>query len=147
VPVLFFETATGHRQIRRIHQCDGVRLHTLAAEQPLQQVLIDPAQSAHPDPLPKLMQHPHARPIPTQPAEASPGGLFGQLSHHQIERMRRGQERQQMHAPQLGRTQGATTAAGELAWAQIVDERVGHIRRQQVQQAVGAGGRKDRSHE
>jgi hypothetical protein len=144
--VLFFEAATGCWQIRRVHQRDGVRLNALATEQPLQQVLIDLAQSTHPDLLPKLMQHPHARPMPTQPAEPSPGGLFGQLRHHQIERMRRGQQRQQMHAPQLGRTQSATAPAGELARAQMVDERVGHIRCQQVQQAVGAGRRKDGSH-
>jgi len=68
-----------------------VRLHALAPEQPLQQVLIDLAQSTHPDLLPKLVQHPHARPMPTHPAEMSPSGLFGQLSHHQIERMRRSQ--------------------------------------------------------
>jgi hypothetical protein len=144
--VLFFEAATGRRQIGGVHQRDGVRLNALATEQPLQQVLIDPAQSTHPDLLPKLMQHPHPRPLPTQPAETTPGGLFRQLSHHQIERMRRSQRRQQMHAPQLGRTQSATTPTGGLALAHLVDESVGHIRRQQVQQAVGTGRRKIISH-
>jgi hypothetical protein len=123
-----------------------VRLNALATEQPLQQVLIDLAQSTHPDLLPKLMQHPHARPMPTQPTEPSPGSLFGQLRHQQIERMRRSQQRQQMHAPQLGTTQSATTPTGELARAQMVDESVGHIRRQQIQQTVGAGRRQDSSH-
>jgi hypothetical protein len=144
--VLFFEAATGRWQIGRVHQCDAVRLNALATEQPLQQVLIDPAQSIHPDLLPKLMQHPHPRPLSTQPAKTTPGGLFRQLRHHQIERMRRSQQRQQMHAPQLGRTQSATTPTGGLAHAQVVDESVRHIRRQQVQQAVGAGRRKIISH-
>lgn len=95
-------------------------------EQALQQMLIDPAQAADPDLLAKLVQHPHARPMVAQPTEPTPRGLFGQLGHDQIERMRRRQQRQQMQAPQLRRTQGATPPAGELAWAQIVDERVGH---------------------
>ena len=81
MPVLFFETAAGRRQIRRVHQRDRVRLEALAPEQALQQVLIDPAQAAHADLLPKLVQHPRARPMPAQPAEPAPSGLFGQLSH------------------------------------------------------------------
>jgi hypothetical protein len=146
VPVLFFEAAAGRRQIRRVHQRDGVRLNAPAPEQPPQQVLIDLAQSAHSHPLSKLMQHPRARPMPAQPTEVSPSGLFGQLRHHQTERMRRGQQRPQMHAPQLGRAQGAATPAGGLGRAQIVDESVGHIRRQQVEQTVGAGGWKNSRH-
>jgi hypothetical protein len=65
VPVLFFEAAAGRGQIRRVHQRDGMRLHALATEQPLQQVLIDLAQSAHPDLLAKLVQHPRAGPMST----------------------------------------------------------------------------------
>jgi len=65
VPVLFFETAAGRRQIRRVHQRDRVRLHALAAQQSLQQMLIDPAQAAHPNLMAKLVQHPHPRPMPT----------------------------------------------------------------------------------
>jgi hypothetical protein len=91
VPVLFFEATTSRWQISRVHQCHGVRLTALAAEQLAQQMLIDLAQSAHAQSLPKLMEHTHARPMPTQSAEASPGRLFGKLSHHQVERMRRGQ--------------------------------------------------------
>jgi hypothetical protein len=144
--VLFFEAAAGRWQIRRVHQRDRVRLHALASEQAFQQMLIDPAQAAHTDLLPKLVQHPHAGPMPTQPAETTPCGLFGQLGYHQIERMRRSQQRQQMHAPQLWRTEGAASPAGELARAQVMNERVGHIRRHQLQQAVSSGGRKHNSH-
>jgi hypothetical protein len=109
-------------------------------------MLIDPAQPAHPDLLSELVQHAHPGPRSAQPAETTPRGLFGQLGDDQIERMRRRQQRQQMHAPQLGRTEGATAPAGELAGAQIVDERVGHIGRDQVEQANGPGGRKPGSH-
>lgn len=105
----------------------------MAAQQAFQQVLIDPAQAADADLPPKLVQHPHAGPMATQPAEPPPGGLFGQLCHDQIERMRRSQQRQQMQTPQLRRAQSTPPPAGELARAQIVDERVGHIRRYQLQ--------------
>jgi len=77
-------------------------------------MLIDLAQSAHSDLLAKLMQHPCARPMPTQPTEPSPSGLFGQLRHHQVERMRGGQQRQQMHAPQLRRAEGTATPTSKL---------------------------------
>jgi len=121
-------------------------LYALAAEQALQQVLIDPAQAADPDLLTKLVQHPHPGPVAAQPAEPTPSGLFGQLSHDQIERMRRSQQRQQMHAPQLRPTEGAAPPASELARTQIVDESVGHVGRNQVQQVVSASGRKQNSH-
>ena len=112
--MLFFEATASRRQIGRVHQGDGVPLASLAAEQLAQQMLIDLAQSAHTQSLPKLMEHTHARPIPTQSAEASPSRLFGKLGHHQIERMRRGQQREQMHSPQLGCAQGPTASTGEL---------------------------------
>lgn len=117
MPVLFFEAAAGRRQIRRVHQSDRVRLPALASEQPLQQMLIDPAQPAHADLLPKLVQHPHPRPLPTQPDKPTPSRLFGQLRDDQIQRMRRRQQRQQMHPPQLRRAEGAAAPAGELARA------------------------------
>jgi hypothetical protein len=84
VPVLFFEAAAGRRQIRRVHQRHCVRLHPLATQQALQQMLIDPAQSAHADLLSKLVQHSHPKPRSAQPAETTPSGLFGQLGHQQI---------------------------------------------------------------
>lgn len=127
MPVLFFEAAASRRQVRCVHQRDGVGLDLVATEQSFQQMLIDPAQAADPDLLPKLVQHPHARPMVAQPTEPTPRSLFGQLGHDQIERMGRSQQRQQMHAPQLRRTEGATPPTGKLAWAQIVDEGVGHV--------------------
>jgi hypothetical protein len=75
------EAAAGRGQIRCVHQRDRVRLRPLATEQSLQQMLIDPAQAGHTNLPPKLVQHPHAGPLKTQ------SGLFGQLCHHQIQRM------------------------------------------------------------
>jgi hypothetical protein len=92
------------------------------------------------------MERAYARQMPTQPSEASPRGLFGQLGHYQIERMRWGQQRQQMHAPQLGRVQSAPTPARELVRAQFINKGVGYIRCQQFQQAMCASGRKNGSH-
>jgi hypothetical protein len=109
-------------------------------------MLIDPAQPAHPDLLTKLLQHPYPRPMPTQPAEAPPSSLFGQLRHHQVDRMGRGQQSQQMYAPQLGRIQSATTPTGKPPRAKIVNESVGNIWGQQIQQAMGAGRRKNITH-
>jgi hypothetical protein len=88
VPVLFFEAAASCRQIRSVHQRDRVRLHALAAKQSLQQVLINPSQPTDADLLSELVQHPHPGPVPAQPAEPTPSGLFAQLCHDQIERMR-----------------------------------------------------------
>jgi hypothetical protein len=46
-----------------------------------------------------------------QPGEIPPRALLGQQLGQQIKRMRWRQERQQMHAPELGRTELPTRAA------------------------------------
>jgi hypothetical protein len=109
-------------------------------------MLIDPPQPAHPDLLTKLLEHPHPRPMPTPPAESPPSSLFGQLRHHQVERMGRCQQSQQMHTPPLGRTQSTTTPTRKPSWANIIDESIGNIRRQHIQQAMRAGWRKNITH-
>jgi hypothetical protein len=144
--VLFFEAPRGRRQIRRVHQGHRVRLAALAAQQAAQQMLINLAQSAYPQTITKLMEHARAGQLPAQVAETPPGSLFGQLGHQQVERMGGGEQRQQMHPPQLGRTQGTTPPARELAGRERLDEVIGHERRQQFQQPIGAGGRKKNSH-
>jgi hypothetical protein len=96
---LFFEAVARGGQVRRVHQGDGVGLDTLPTQQPSHQMLIDLPQSAHAHLAAKLMQHPRRRPHAPQPGEPPPSGLFGQLRHDQIERMRGRQSRQQMHAP------------------------------------------------
>lgn len=82
--MLFFEAAAGRRQIGRIHQSNRVRLHALAAEQALQQVLIDLAQAADPYLPPEFVQHSRAGPMTAQAGKPTPGGLFGQLRHQKI---------------------------------------------------------------
>jgi len=90
-------------------------------------MLIDPAQSTDTNLLPKLVQHAYAGPMPPQSAEPAPSGLFGQLRHHQIERMGRSQQDQQMQTPQLRRAQSASSSAGGQARTQIENEVVRHI--------------------
>jgi len=63
------------------------------------------------------MEHPGRGQCGAQPAEAPPCGLLGQLGHEQIERMRGRQQRQQMHAPQLRRTQVMPPPARKMARA------------------------------
>ena len=88
-------------------------------QQPPHQMLIDAPQSTHARRLPKLMQHPGGGQRAPQPGEAPPRHLFGELRHEEIKRMRGRQRRQQMHAPQLGRTQGVPPSAGVAARANL----------------------------
>ncbi len=96
-------------------------------------MLIDGAQSADAHAAPKLMQHPGGGQRAPQPGETPPRDLFGQLRHDEIERMRGGQPRQQMRAPQLGGTQGVPPPARELARANLGDEVIGGVGTQQFE--------------
>jgi len=143
---LFFEAAAGGGQIRRIHQRHGVRLQPLPVQQPLQQMLIDPPQSAHADLLAKLMQHPRRRRLPAQPGEPPPHGLLRQLRHQQVQRMGRGQHRQQMDAPELGRTQGVAPATSKSAHTNLRNHAIRDIIRKPFQQSIGADRRQSCAH-
>jgi hypothetical protein len=48
-------------------------------------MMIDGSQPVHAHGLPKLMEHPGRGQRGSQPDEAPPRGLFGQLCHEQIE--------------------------------------------------------------
>jgi hypothetical protein len=146
VPELFFETAARGGQIRCVHQCHRVGLHALPLQQPPHQILIDAPQSAHPNSLTKLMQHPGGGQRVPQPGETPPRRLFRQLHRDQIERMRGRQHGQQMGAPQLRRTQIMTPTTGESARANLGDEIIGCVRTHQFEQAVGANGRQSQTH-
>jgi hypothetical protein len=104
-------------------------------------MLVDGPQPVHTHRLSKLMEHPGRGQCGSQPGEAPPGGLFGQLRHEQIERMRGGQHRQQMRAPQLRRTQGVPPPAGKVARANLSNEIIGGIGTHQFKQLAGADGR------
>src|SRR5881394_708517 len=92
------------------------------------------------------MQHPGGGQRAPQPGEAPPSGLFGQLRHEEIERMRRGQHGQQMRAPQLRRTQGVPPSAGGAARANFGQEVIGGVGTQQFEQPAGADGRQSQTH-
>jgi hypothetical protein len=109
-------------------------------------MLMDAAQSAHADDLPKLMQHTRGGTGAPQPGEAPPRGLFGQLHDQQVERMRRGQQGQQMRAPKLGCAQNVTPSTGKVARTDLGNEVIGHERAEPFKQMDGANGRQSRTH-
>jgi hypothetical protein len=77
-----------------------------------------------------------------QVGEIPPRALLGQQPGQQVERTHRRQERQQMHAPELGRTELPARAADGPHVPTVVDEVVGNVWIQQVEQLVGSGDRK-----
>jgi hypothetical protein len=101
-------------------------------------MLIDGPQPADPDRLPKLMEHPSSGRCVSQAGEPPPRGLFEQLPHQQIERMRGGQHRQQMRAPELRRTQGVPPPASKTTWTNLGNEVIGCVRTHHFKQMVGA---------
>ena len=115
-------------------------------QQPPQQMLIEPPQSAHADLLAKFMQHPRRRQLAAQPGKPSPRGLFGQLRHQQVQGTGGRQPRQQMHAPELGRTQVVATPAGESAGQKFADEAIGYVVANLFEQGVGANRRQRDAH-
>jgi len=145
VSELFFEAAARRRQIRRVHQRHGMRLHALPMEQAAQQMLVDPPQPAYPHLLAELREHPRTREMAAQPGEPAPGGLFGELRHDQVQGMGGGQQGQQMHAPELGGTQVMPSAPGESARTKVGDEVVGHIAGKPFEQGNSAN-RRQRGH-
>jgi hypothetical protein len=145
-PELFFEAAARRRQIRGIHQRHGVRLASATDQQSSDQVLIDPAQSAHAEGATEFVQHARSGALPAQAGKAPPPRLFGQLSDEQVEGMGGSQQRQQMGAPELGRAQSVTPPAGELAWTDCGDEVIRHIGTEHIQQAGGAHRRQNATH-
>jgi hypothetical protein len=110
-------------------------------------MMIDGPQPGHAHGLSKLMEHAGRGQRAPQPGEAPPGGLFGQLRHEQIERMRRRQHRQQMRAPQLRGTQGVPPPAGKVARAYLGDEVVGGVGTHQFEQLAGADRRQGQTHD
>jgi len=146
VAEFFFEASARRRQIRRVHQGDGVGLHALAMQQPAQQMLVDAPQPAHAHPLAELREHPRRWELPPQPGELSPSGLFGQLGHDQVEGAGGSQPRQQMGAPKLSGAQVMSSAPGESAWTQVGDKGIGHITGKQFEQGNGAHGRQRGGH-
>ena len=116
-------------------------------QQAAQQMLVDPPQPPHAHLLAELRKHPRARQLSPQPGEPAPGGLFGQLCHHQVEGVGGGEHRQQMHAPELGGTQAMPPATGEVTRTNSGDEVIRHITGKHFEQGDGADGRQRGSHD
>jgi hypothetical protein len=74
-----------------------------------------------------------------QAREGSPRGLLREQRQEQIQGTDWGQDDQQMQPPQLGGTQCRTWAARRTEIPPLVDENIGNVRIQQVQQLVGTG--------
>lgn len=121
-------------------------LQTLPSQQPPHQMLIDGAQCADSHALPKLMEHPGRGQRATQPGESSPRRLFRQLRHEQIERMRGGQHRQQMRAPQLSGTQRVPPPTRGLTRTNPGNEVIGSVGTQQFKKMAGADRRQNQTH-
>jgi len=76
-----------------------------------------------------------------QAGKAAPSALFGQHRRQEVQRVGGSQQRQQMRAPELGRAESPARAAHRTDAETFVDEVVGNIWIEQVEQTVGAGHR------
>jgi len=123
-----------------------MRLPPLTAQQALQQMPVDVAQPVHPRLLPELVEHSRRGINPAQSGESPPARLFRQLRDHEIERMRGGQKRQQMHSPQLRGAQRMTTTASETPDAAAGNEIIRHVTRHAFKEEVGADRRQNIAH-
>lgn len=144
--MLFFEPGAGGGQVRRVHDGDGVGLDSIAAQQPAEQMGVDAAQGIHASLRAELMEHPGRGASAAQPGKAPPAGLLGKLGDQKIERVCAGQQRQQMHPPELRGAQAMPPPARGGAGKKIGDEIVGHQLAEEFEQAVGARGRKKSIH-
>jgi hypothetical protein len=113
-------------------------------DQRLEEHFVDLSQAQHPHLGAKGVEHPcvgHRVAMP-QPGKVAPRALFGQQSAKQVRRMHRRQQGQQMHPPQLG---GAVLPTRATRWTDappLVDEVIGNVWLQQMEQLVAAGHRK-----
>jgi hypothetical protein len=76
-----------------------------------------------------------------QAGKIPPSPLLRQQLAQQVERMHRRQQRQQMHAPELGWAELPTRTANRAQVPTLVDEVVGNVWIEQFEQSVGAGHR------
>jgi hypothetical protein len=109
--------------------------------QRLAQLVVDGAQTRHPHAGTELVEQRHVRytlPSP-QAREGSPCGLLREHRQEQIQGTDWGQDDQQVQPPQLGGTERWPWAARRTEIPPLVDEKIGNVRIQQVQQLVGAG--------
>jgi len=103
--------------------------------------LIDLPQAQDADPLAKGVEEAHIRGAMAmaQAGKVPPRTLLRQQLGQQIERMHWRQQRQQMRAPQLGRTELPARATNRTCVPMGVDEVVRNEGIEQVKQLVGTG--------
>jgi hypothetical protein len=107
---------------------------------------VDAAQPVHASLRAEFMEHPGRGASAAQPGETPPDGLFGKLGDQQIERVCAGQQREQMHPPELRGAQAMPPPARGGAGEEIGDEIIGHQLAEEFEQGVGARGRKKSVH-
>ena len=81
-----------------------------------------------------------------QVCKPSPIALLRQHLKQQIDRMNRGQQRQEMEPPQLGRTEMSLATAGGSVRPLFMQKTVGNKRGKLFEQGVGARNREQRFH-
>lgn len=140
---LFFEAATGRGQVGGVNERGGVLPKRRRLDQGLEDRFVDLPQSHYAYASAKGIEDANIRGAMAmaQPSKIPPSALLGQQLGQQIERMHRGQKRQQMRAPELGRTELPMRAAQGMCAATLVDEVVGDVWIKQAEQLVGAGDR------
>jgi hypothetical protein len=107
---------------------------------------VDAAQAVHANLRAEFIEHPGRGAGAAQPGKASPDGLFGKLGDQKIDRVCAGQQRQQMHSPQLRRAQLMPPPARRCAGEKSGYEIIGYQFAEKFEQGVGARGRKKSIH-
>jgi len=143
--VLFFGAAASRLQIGGVNQSDrwSHRVHTL--QQRIQEQFVNLAGTAHADSLAKLMQHANARQPLTmwQVSKLAPRPLLAEQADQQVQRVHWSQQRQQMHSPQLRRTESVTAASGRRLRPVVLQILIRNEGREQPKQLLGSCGRQD----
>jgi hypothetical protein len=120
----------------------------VAGKERFQQLLVDPPQSAYTEPLAKLVQHADIGngSAVGQVGESSPRSLFGQHVQQQVERVGGCEQGQEVDSPQLGRVEDGSASWPARGGKDLIDELVGDVWREFVQESCGAGGWEKRVH-
>lgn len=93
-------------------------------------MLVDPPQSGHAQPRPKLVQHPHIghAVLAAQARESPPRPLLRQHFDQQVQGMHRREQTQQVNAKELGGGVCVVPTAGATVRPSLIDEIVGDQR-------------------
>ncbi len=109
-------------------------------------MLVDAPQSLHAQAGAELVEHPGGGTVTPQPCEPPPCRLFGQLRDEEIERTGHREQRQQMHPPELRRTESVAATAGAFAREKLSDEVIGHVIVEHFEQRVCSNRRQRGCH-